>query len=44
MFEDPEAMILREQEERQYGAVRGLPQKTVNCRKQAIFRKLKISL
>lgn len=30
--------------ERQYGAERGLPQKTVNCRKQAIFRKLKISL
>ena len=27
--------------ERQYGAARGLPQKTVNCRKQAIFSKLK---
>lgn len=27
--------------ERQYGAVRGLPQKTVNCRKKTIFRKLK---
>jgi hypothetical protein len=27
--------------ERQYCAVRGLPQKTVNCRKQAILSKLK---
>ncbi len=27
--------------ERQYGAARGLPQKTVNCRKQVILSKLK---
>jgi DNA-directed RNA polymerase specialized sigma subunit len=27
--------------ERQYGAVKGIPQKTVNCRKQAILGKLK---
>lgn len=27
--------------ERQYGEVRGIPQKTINCRKQAILRKLK---
>ena len=27
--------------ERQYGSVKGLPQKTVNCRKQAILGKLK---
>ena len=39
-----EIMVLLADEpltERQYGAVRGIPQKTVNCRKKVILGKLK---